>query len=310
MIVSVVIPCYNVARHIEEVVGNIPSQVSYIITVNDCSRDETESIIHRLLQENKKIIYLKHELNQGIGAAMLTGFRKSMELKSGITIKMDGDNQMDPGYIPALLKPLMENQADFTKGNRFRDFAALKKMPVSRRLGNLGLSFLIKGASGYWNIFDPNNGFIAIKNETLQNVDFNRIHKRYFFESSMLIELYYGNAVVQDVPMKARYGDEISGLSKTKTLFEFPPKLFMAFLRRIVLKYFLYEFNIASLYMLFGVPLFIAGVVYGLINFVKYTSSHIAAPTGTVVIPTLLITLGFQLLLSAANYDINNYPKK
>jgi hypothetical protein len=183
-------------------------------------------------------------------------------------------------------------------------------MPVSRRLGNLGLSFLIKGASGYWNIFDPNNGFIAIKNETLQNVDFKRIHKRYFFESSMLIELYHGNAVVQDVPMKARYGDEISGLSKTKTLFEFPPKLFIAFLRRIVLKYFLYEFNIASLYMLFGIPLFLTGIVYGLVNYLKYAGSQTGAPTGTVVIPTLLIILGFQLLLSAANYDITNYPKK
>ena len=241
---------------------------------------------------------------------MITGFKRSIELNSDITIKIDGDDQMDSSYLPAFIKPILDNKADYTKGNRFRDFKALRKMPVLRRFGNLGLSFMIKAASGYWNIFDPNNGFIAIKNETLQNVDFNRIHKRYFFESSMLIELYYGNAVVQDVPMKARYGDEISGLSKTKTLFEFPPKLFMAFLRRIVLKYFLYEFNIASLYMLFGVPLFIAGVVYGLINFVKYTSSHIAAPTGTVVIPTLLITLGFQLLLSAANYDINNYPKK
>lgn len=310
MIISVIIPCYNVARHIEEVIGNLPAQITHIIAVNDCSRDETESIVLRLQQKNEKIIYLKHEFNQGIGAAMLTGFKNSIKLNSDITIKMDGDNQMDPCYIPALIKPLIENKADFTKGNRFLDFTALKKMPVSRRLGNLGLSFLIKGASGYWNIFDPNNGFIAIKNETLQNIDFKKIHKRYFFESSMLIELYHANAVVQDVPMKARYGDEISGLSKTKSLFEFPPKLFIAFLRRVVLKYFLYEFNIASLYMLFGIPLFLTGVVYGLANYVKYAGSQTGAPTGTVVIPTLLIILGFQLLLSAANYDITNYPKK
>ncbi len=310
MIVSVIIPCYNVARHIEEVIRNLPSQINYIITVNDCSPDETETIIHRLLQTEKRIIYLKHELNQGVGGAMLTGFKKSIELNSDITIKMDGDNQMDPVYIPALIKPLMENEADFTKGNRFRDFKALRKMPISRRIGNLGLSFLIKAASGYWNIFDPNNGFIAIKNETLQNLDFNKIHKRYFFESSMLIELYYSNAVVQDIFMKARYGDEISGLSRTRTLFEFPPKLFAAFIRRVILKYFLFEFNIASLYLLFGFPLFIIGAIYGSINFIKYTGEHIAAPTGTVVIPTLLIILGFQLLLSAANYDINNYPKK
>lgn len=310
MIISVVIPCYNVSRHIEEVVTNLPPQVNFIILVNDYSIDETETVIQELQKRNNKIIYLKHQINQGVGGAMLTGFKKSMRLNSDFTIKMDGDNQMDPCYIPALIKPLIEDQADFTKGNRFRDFAALKKMPLSRRIGNLGLSFMIKGASGYWNIFDPNNGFFAIKNETLQNLNFNRIHKRYFFESSLLIELYYANAVVSDIPMKARYGDEISGLSRTKTLFEFPPKLFVAFLRRILLKYFLYEFNIASLYILLGLPLFVLGVVYGLVNFIKYASSHIPAPTGTVVIPTLLITLGFQLLLSAANYDLNNYPKK
>lgn len=310
MIVSVIIPCYNVDRHIEAVVNNLPGEVDYIITVNDRSPDEAESIILRLQKENKKIVYLKHDINQGVGGAMLTGFKKSLELNSDITIKMDGDNQMDPAYIPALLKPLIENRADFTKGNRFRDLNALKSMPLGRRIGNLGLSFLIKGASGYWNIFDPTNGYFAIKNDVLQSFDFKKIHKRYFFESSMLIELYHVGAVVQDVPMRARYGDEVSGLSKTKTLFEFPPKLIWAFFRRIVLKYFLYEFNIASLFVLFGLPLFLSGTVYGIVNFVKYASEQIPAPTGTVVIPTLLITLGFQLLLAAANYDINNYPKR
>jgi glycosyltransferase involved in cell wall biosynthesis len=269
-----------------------------------------EDIILRLQKENRKIIYLKHEVNQGVGGAMLTGFKKTLELNSDITIKMDGDNQMDPAYIPALLKPLIDNTADFTKGNRFRDLNALKSMPFGRRVGNLGLSFLIKGASGYWNIFDPTNGYFAIKNDVLQSFNFKQIHKRYFFESSVLIELYHVGAVVQDVPMKARYGNEVSGLSKTKTLFEFPPKLILAFFRRIILKYFLYEFNIASLFILFGFPLFILGSVYGIVNFIKFTSAKIAAPTGTVVIPTLLITLGFQLLLAAANYDINNYPKR
>ncbi len=310
MIISVVIPCYNVAKHIEDVINNLPADISHIITVNDCSSDDTECILTRLQQENKKIIYIRHDVNQGVGGAMLTGFKKSIDLNSEITIKMDGDDQMDPSYIPALLKPIKENKADFTKGNRFRDFKALNKMPVTRRIGNLGLSFLIKAASGYWNIFDPNNGFIAIKNDVLKNINFRKIHKRYFFESSMLIELYYANAVIQDIPMKARYGNEISGLSRTKALFEFPPKLFIAFIKRIALKYFLFEFNIASVYLLFGMPLFLIGAIYGIINFVKYGSSHISAPTGTVVIPTLLIILGFQLLLSAVNYDITNYPKK
>jgi len=310
MIISVVIPCYNVSRHIEDVIRNLPASITYIITVNDCSTDETEYKLTNLQKDNKKIIYIRHDTNQGVGGAVLTGFMKSLDLNSDITIKMDGDDQMDPFYIPMLIKPIVEDKADFTKGNRFRDFKALKNMPVLRRIGNIGLSFMIKAASGYWNIFDPANGFTAIRNETLRNMNFTRIHKRYFFETSILIELYHADAVVQDIPMKARYGDEVSGLSKRKVLLEFPPKLFVAFCRRILMKYFLYEFNIASLYMLFGFPLFILGIAYGLVNFFKYTSEHTGAPTGTVVIPTLLIILGFQLLLSAANYDITNYPKK
>jgi len=310
MIVSVVIPCYNVAVHIEEVIRNLPASISWIIVVNDCSKDDTETILLRLAKENEKIIYIRHEVNQGVGGAMLSGYKKSLELKSDFTIKMDGDGQMDADYIPALLKPLVEDKADFTKGNRFRDLKALRAMPISRRIGNMGLSFIIKAASGYWNIFDPTNGYTAIRNDILKIIDFDSVHKRYFFETSMINELYYANAVIMDIPMKARYGDEVSGLSRTRTLFEFPPKLFVAFLKRVVLKYFLYDFNVASLYLLIGVPFFVGGAVFGWVNFEKYAFNNIPAPTGTVIFPTLFIMLGFQLLLAAISYDITNYPKR
>jgi dolichol-phosphate mannosyltransferase len=206
MSLSVVIPCYNVALHIEEVINSLPEAIENIIVVNDCSTDDTEAIVLRLRENNSKIVYIKHLVNSGVGAAMITGYKRSLELKSLITIKMDGDGQMDPAYIPALIKPILEDKADFVKGNRFRDFKALEAMPIVRRIGNVALSFMIKSASGYWNIFDPTNGYTAIRNETLAEVDFNRLHKRYFFETSMLIELYYVSAVAQDVPMKAKYG--------------------------------------------------------------------------------------------------------
>ncbi len=308
--IAVVIPCYNVANHIEGVIKSLPDSIDWIIAVNDCSRDETENILIHLGRENRKVIYISHNTNRGVGAAMLSGYKKSLELKADITIKMDGDGQMDAKHIPQLIKPLIDGKADFTKGNRFRDFKALRAMPLSRRIGNLGLSFMIKAASGYWNIFDPTNGYTAIRNETLGIIDFHKLALRYFFESSMLNELYHCNAVVADVPMQAKYGDEISGLSRTKTLIEFPPKLLWAFFRRIILKYFLYDFNIASLYLLFGGPLFFYGLVFGLKNYFKFTHINVAAPTGTVIIPTLLIILGFQLLLSAISFDITNYPKK
>lgn len=310
MIVSVVIPCYNVARHIEQVVSKLPEEVTYIIAVNDASPDDTAAVLQRLCISDKRLVCLTHDRNEGVGGAMLTGFKKAMEYNSDIVIKMDGDNQMDSAYIPQLIQPIADSRADFTKGNRFYDLTALRSMPLGRRIGNLGLSFLLKAASGYWNIFDPANGYFAIKGETLRSIDFKKIHKRYFFESSLLIELYYANAVVRDVTMKARYGDEISGLSITRTFFEFPPKLLKAFIRRIALKYFLFDFNIGSVYLLSGVPLMLTGLIYGIVKFVEYASEDLPAPTGTVVIPTLFIVLGFQLILSAINYDISNYPKK
>ena len=306
----VVIPCYNVSKHIEEVINSLPNEISLIIAVNDNSTDSTFSILEQLAEKDNRIYIVNHTTNQGVGGAMITGYKKSLELGATITIKMDGDGQMDAANIQKLIQPLLEGKADFSKGNRFRDLRALQAMPPVRRIGNLGLSFLIKAASGYWNIFDPTNGFTAIKNETLAAVNFNKLHKRYYFETSMIAELYFSNTVIYDVPMKAKYGDELSGLSSTKTLFEFPPKLLVTFLRRILLKYFLFDFNVGSLYLITGIPIFLYGFIFGLLKYEEYDKLGVGAPTGTVILPTLLIILGFQLLLAGLAFDVNNYPKK
>jgi len=128
--IAVVVPCFNVAAHIAAVIGVLPPDITWIIAINDGSTDDTEKILLQLQQDNEKIIYLKHERNQGVGGAMLSGFRKSLELNSAVTIKIDGDDQMDSAYIPQLVRPILQGVADYTKGNRFRDFQALKQMPV------------------------------------------------------------------------------------------------------------------------------------------------------------------------------------
>jgi glycosyltransferase involved in cell wall biosynthesis len=308
--IAVVIPCYKVENHIESVVHSIPEMVQTIVLVNDCSPDKTPDILNQLALNYPSISVIHHKKNKGVGGAMLSGFEKAFEMGADIAIKLDGDGQMDASNINHLIQPILKEKADFAKGNRFKDHIAIRQMPIIRRIGNIGLSFFIKAASGYWNIFDPTNGYIAITKEIYHALDKNRIHQRYYFESSLLIELYHVNAVIEDVPMKAKYGNEVSNLSVTKTLFEFPPKLFLAFLRRILLKYFLYEFTIASLYLLTGLPLLLIGIYYGISNFIHYVNLKVEAPTGTVIIPTLMITLGFQLLLAAINFDIGNYPKK
>lgn len=308
--IVVVIPCYKVENHIEEVIGTLPDFISGIVCVNDCSPDSSGNLLDSIAQRDSRVTVVHHEKNKGVGGAMLTGYAKARELGADILVKMDGDGQMDPAHMRELIEPILAGRADFSKGNRFRDFTALREMPLSRRIGNLGLTFLIKAASGYWNMFDPTNGYTAIRGETMDKLPTKRIHNTYFFETSLIMELYYMNAVIEDVPIPARYGDEVSGLSRTRTLFEFPPKLLFGFFRRLILKYYLIDFNMGSVYWLFGIPLFVAGCWMGLVNFFKYASSGVGAPTGTVVIPALLIILGFQLILAALSVDLENYPRK
>jgi dolichol-phosphate mannosyltransferase len=302
--IAVIIPCYKVQDYIVSTVQYLPEWIDEIVLVNDASPDQTLSVLQELSQSNSKITVLSNSLNLGVGGTMMTGFRYALQSDIDIVVKMDGDGQMNPAYLDGLLKPLCEGTADYTKGNRFNDFKALQDMPMVRRVGNLGLSFLTKAASGYWDVFDPTNGYIAISVSTLRKMDFERLSPRYFFESSMLIELFYAGAVVKDIPMPAIYRDEVSNLSVSRALFGFPPKLLKALSRRLRLSYFIYDFNLVSIYILGGLPLFLFGLLFGLIEWIKFASMEVAAPLGTVMLAVLPFILGFQMLLSAVQHDV------
>lgn len=304
--ITVVIPCYKVEALIESTLASLPTWIDYLVLVNDCSPDKSLKILERLALNDRRITVLSNAVNKGVGGAMKTGFVHSLQTDTDIIVKMDGDGQMHPDYLPTLLQPLCNREAEFSKGNRFNDFEALKRMPASRRVGNLGLSFLIKAASGYWEVFDPSNGYLAMTKETLSRIVIANLADRYFFESSLLIELYYTGARIQDIPMPAIYGEEVSNLSVTRTLFGFPPKLMKAFLKRIVLSYFIYDFSITSIYMMAGLPLFLYGLIYGIVKWIHFASLDVAAPTGTVMLAVLPFILGFQMLLSAIQHDIDS----
>lgn len=304
--IAVVVPCYKVEKHIIQVVNSIPEYVDTVILVNDASPDATLDIITNLVKENPKITVLNHEENQGVGGSMITGFAEALKMNIDLIVKLDGDEQMDATKIDLFVETLANEDYDFAKGNRFHDLKTLQKMPAIRRFGNLGLSFLIKSASGYWNIFDPTNGFFCIKAETLKGIRLESLSKRFFFESSLLIELYYTGAKIKDISLPAIYGNEVSNLSVSKTLFSFPPKLLKALIRRITLRYFIYDFNINSLFIFFGSIFTLFGTIFGIIKWVHYSSLAIPTPTGTIMIAVLSFILGFQMLLSAIQYDISS----
>jgi len=305
-----VIPAYRVEAQIQAVLRELPTYLRHIIVVDDASTDRTADLVQAAAKRDRRVILLRHSRNQGVGAAMVTGFRKALELGAGIVVKIDGDGQMDIAHMPPLLAPLVDGRADYTKGNRFRDFAALRKMPLIRRVGNMGLGFLAKAATGYWNLFDPTNGFLAIRAETLRLLPLDVIDRGYYFEISMLANLYLLGAVIQDVPMPARYRDEVSNLAVERVLLEFPFKLLGTFLRRLVLKNFLYDFSMVSIYLLTGIPLLLFGLIFGGVKWLQYWRQGIAAPTGTVILPTLSVLLGIQLLLSAIESDLRSVPRQ
>ncbi|MCL2435184.1 MAG: glycosyltransferase family 2 protein [Lentimicrobiaceae bacterium] len=303
--IAVVIPCYKVEKQIQKVINEIPDYITSIILVNDASPDQTGEILDKLALDNSKITVIHHSKNQGVGGAMISGFQEAVKQNYEVVIKIDGDGQMDLSYFDKMLTAIFEEKYDFVKGNRFFDQKMLRKMPAMRRIGNIGMGFLIKMTSGYWSIFDPTNGFFCIHSAVLKRVDFKRIAKRFFFESSLLIELYYTGAKIKDVAMPAIYAEEKSSLSIWKTLFTFPPKLFKALLRRIWLRYFIYDFNIGSLYIFFGIPLFLFGFIFGLVKWIHYAGLQMAAPTGTIMIAVISLVLGFQMVLAAIQYDMN-----
>lgn len=306
--IFVVIPSYKTKNHIENVIKNIPSFIERILIVDDKCPQYSGIIAENL--NNSRVIVLYHETNQGVGGAVVTGYSKALELGADIVVKIDGDDQMDSNYIEALIQPIMNNNADYAKGNRFTDFRALLKMPKIRLFGNSGLSFLVKASSGYWNIMDPTNGFTAINKKALKNLELEKIAKRYFFESDMLINLNIEKAVVVDVSIPAKYGDEESSLSVTKTLFAFPPKLFKGMCKRLFLKYFIYDFNMLSVYILLGLPMVLFGIIFGLFNWITSAINQINTPIGTVMFSVLPIILGTQFLLQAIQIDMYNIPKK
>jgi len=300
--IAVAIPCYKVEQHLERVVQGLPAFVDIIILVDDCSPDRTGALVDRLAVSDSRIVALHHTENRGVGGAMKTAFAKAVEMGADVVVKLDGDGQMDASYIASLVEGLRE--ADFAKGNRLFNRQMLRRMPMVRRIGNMGIGFMVKAASGYWNVSDPVNGFFAIRTATLSQMDMQRVADRYFFESSMLIEMHYAGARISEVPMPAIYADETSNLSIGKTLFSFPPKLIVAWIRRLHLSYFVYDFNICSLYLLVGLPSFLFGLVFGLVNWIHYASLGSPSPTGTIMVAVLTFVLGFQMLLAAAQYDI------
>ena len=289
-------------------IRHIPTSVSKIYVVDDCCPESSGKYVQENV-EDLRVEVLFNDVNLGVGGALKTGYKKGLAEGFDIFIKIDGDGQMDPKLVPFFIDPILNKRADYTKGSRFHSLNSLEGMPTIRKLGNSILSLVNKFSSGYWDVMDPTNGFTAIHKTALGQLPLDKISNRYFFESDMLFRLGTLRAVVKDIPMDAVYGDESSNLKVGEVIFEFIPLYIKAFFKRTMYCYFLRDFNVGTLEFIIGSLLFLFGLVFGGLNWFLSAENQEMASTGTVMIASIPIILGFQLLLSAFHFDIANVPK-
>ena len=310
MSVAVVLPCYKVADSILNVLGLIPDFVRHIVVVDDACPQSTGDLVRTKSKDNRVSI-VTNAANQGVGGAMIAGYKWVLDnTDADIVVKVDGDGQMDPRRIPALISPIVSKEADYTKGNRFDSLEDLEQMPRIRIFGNAVLSIFSKFSSGYWNITDPTNGFTAIHTSVLQRVRLEKLRKGFFFESDMLFRLAIIRAVVIDVPMSAQYGLEKSNLNIRKVIREFPQRHFVNLLKRTFYNYYLREWTVASFELPIGLILFFWGIGFGISSWVSASAAGVAATTGQVMLSAVPVILGFQLMLAFLNYDVSSVPRR
>ena len=307
--IGVVIPTYKSRATIQQVVGGLPEWVDHIIAVDDgCPQGSGDHL--KSVTDDTRLIVLEHDENRGVGAATVSGYFKALELDCDIVVKIDSDGQMDPKLLHLFIDPIAAGEADYCKGNRFFRPESLSGMPLTRVIGNAGLSFFSKMSSGYWDLMDPTNGYTGIHSNVLKTIPLDKLARRFFFESDLLFRLSTVKAAVVDVPIDSRYQSEDSNLSAVDSLFRFFVLHLNRTGKRIFYNYFLRNFSLASLLLVMGLTFFFYGFLSGLITYVHNQSLGQTTPTGTIIVVTINILVGVQMLLAFIAHDMSNKPRK
>jgi len=306
--IAIVVPCFKVKEHILGVIAGIPEGVEKIYVIDDACPEQSGQHVQANCRD-KRVEVIFNEANLGVGGAVVRGYRAAIDDNYEIVVKIDGDGQMDGSLIPAFVMPIVNGEADYTKGNRFYHPESLRTMPKTRLFANALMSFVTKLSSGYWNNFDPANGYTAISVAVLKRLPLDKLHPRYFFESDMMFRLNIIRAVLMDIPMDAVYAGERSNVKLASNIATFAAGHLRNFGKRILYNYYLRNFSLASLQLALGLPLVLFGAIYGICRWhISSTTMHNAS-AGTVMLSALPIIVGLQMLLSFLNYDINTVPR-
>jgi len=305
--IGVVVPAYNEELLIGETLRGIPEYVDRIYVIDDCSTDRTGEIIKKFV--DTRIVYLRHEVNKGVGAGIINGYKLALKDEMDIVAVMAGDNQMDPAQLPRLIFPIIEGWADYTKGNRLLSDNFMTGMSKWRAFGNLLLSFLTKIGSGYWQIMDPQNGYTAISRQALEVIDLDSVYPYYGYCNDLLIKLNAFGMRVMDVVIPARYGREKSSIRYSNYIRKVSPMLFRGFLWRLRIKYTVLDFHPLVLFYFLGMLSLPVSVLFGLWGLLQILLQN-PLPSYYPLLGFLVLGSGLQMLLFGMLFDMQVEKKK
>jgi glycosyltransferase involved in cell wall biosynthesis len=300
--VAVVVPAYDEETLVGETLRGIPEFVDAVFVVDDASRDATGERAREV--GDARVELIRHETNQGVGAAILTGYRRALESGIDVTCVMAADNQMDPAELGGLVEPVARGEVDYAKANRLVSGEAWKIIPRTRYLGNAVLSLLTKIASGYWHVADSQAGYTAISRDALERLDLDGIYPRYGFPNDVLVHLNVQNARVRDVPSRPIYHENgRSGIRLRSVIPRISWLLFKAFWWRLGQKYVIRDFHPLVFFYVFGLLMTTVGVVLGAIEVILRIAGN-QIPAATIVLVAVLVIAGIQLTLFAMWFDM------
>jgi glycosyltransferase involved in cell wall biosynthesis len=305
-----VVPAYRAAASLVDVVRGALPFVDHVIVVDDACPESSGLLAEHAFRGDARVECLYHETNGGVGAAMRTGMTRALELGAQFVVKLDADGQMDPYFIPAMRDVLlMRPQVGLVKGNRFYDSSVARAMPGIRLFGNSILTLLVRIATGLWGSIDPTNGYVMVRASSLRRVRFASLSNRYYFEISLLAALAMRRLEIAEMEMPAIYGPHPSSLNVWKTAVDFPGRLFVTFVKRILWQYIISDMNVGSVMLVLGSILMAISIGFGSAAWIETIHSGVARTPGTVMLAFLPFITGFQLMLNALIYDVQFSPK-
>jgi glycosyltransferase involved in cell wall biosynthesis len=301
--VAVVVPAFNEEGLVASTVSTVPDFVDKIFVVDDGSTDAT---VERAEGADPRVELISHERNEGVGAAIVTGYRRSAAEGYDVTCVMAADGQMDPDDLETLVRAVATGECDYAKANRLFTGQAWQLIPRTRYLGNAVLSFLTKIASGYWHVADSQSGYTAIDLESLRMLDLERVYRRYGFPNDLLVHLNVWNRRVRDYPSRPIYGvGERSGIRLRKVVPRISWLLLKGFFWRMGQKYVIRDFHPLILFYMLGILLFGVGLLLGIVEVaLRFAGNPITS--ATIVLVALLVISGLQLLLFAMWFDMES----